>query len=255
MNTIDSIYDLIDERNAEKVNRELSGVWNKVWDNSKPGNYSKLRIFKNIDKVLNLQKLGVDFQNKKVLDIGCGDGSLLRFLSEKYYCESYGVDISRNVIDGANSKISKGVKFMVGDHRDLSIFHNNTFDIVISLGVIEHFPEYSLALSEARRVLKQGGKLVLIQPHLLSFGVLQRYWLEFFGNWKFGLQFDFSWKYYEKLLNTLGFQNVIIDTRPPYKDMRLTRMLDSLAKKVYPLWGHYLYLIAEKQDDYYRDTK
>ncbi len=244
MNTIDTIQQLINDQTNLEVSKELEVVWDGVWTDHKVDNYSKLRLFKALDKIAYLVSLGVDFKDKTVLDIGCGDGTMLKYLNKHYGIKGIGVDISPEVI----SKLYKteDVQFMVGDHRNLSGIENDSVDIVISLGVIEHFEEYLLAIAEARRVLVTGGVFIMIQPHLFSFGVLQEYWLKLTRRWKFGNQKDFSYLYYRKMLSRLGFKKIIVSTRPPYHDMWRSRLLDKLIKKVFPNWGHYLYLISYK---------
>ncbi|MCC7356770.1 MAG: methyltransferase domain-containing protein [Candidatus Doudnabacteria bacterium] len=246
MNTIESIENLINEKGFKVDRKDLENIWNKVWKGIEPDNYSSLRLYKTLDKVRNIENLGVDFTNKNILDIGCGDGTLIKYLSSKYQAQCVGIDISKDVINQNKEKSLINVQFSIGDHRDLRDFESETFDLVISLGVVEHFQEYGLALSEARRVLKTGGKLILIQPHLLSFGVIQEFLLRLTQKWKFGKQYDFSYFYYRKLLKILGFRFIQTQTQPPYFDMRVVRTLDILIKRFIVSWGHYLYIIAQK---------
>lgn len=120
--------------------------------------------------------MGVDFSQKHILDIGCGNGAALMYLRKYFDIVGVGVDISNFAMNQLKRCINdKKLSFSVGDHRNLPMLESGQFDIVLSFGVIEHFDEYYLALCEARRVLKTGGTLVLIQPHLFSFGVIQEY--------------------------------------------------------------------------------
>ncbi|MBI2024242.1 class I SAM-dependent methyltransferase [Candidatus Giovannonibacteria bacterium] len=247
MNSTILIKKLIDENSKSELNEYLSNVWNSVWTDKGKYNYANLRLFKTADKIRNIIEMGVDFKNKSVLDIGCGNGTTLMYLRKCFDVNGVGIDISDNAIRDLRSSISDNkLSFYLGDHRNLQELKNDQFDIVLSFGVIEHFEEYNLALAEARRVLKKGGSLVLIQPHLLSFGVLQKYFLRVFGKWKFGKQKDFSFHYYCSLLRKLGFNDILYSTFPPYPDMRITRMLDKCIKPFIPFWGHYLYLTAKK---------
>lgn len=247
MNSFLLIKNLLDEKSSADINDYLPNIWNSVWSDNTDFSYANLRLFKTIDKINNLINFGVDFNNKKVLDIGCGNGATLLFLRKIFNIEGVGVDISNQVINNLNANIKdNNLKFLLGDHRNLKVIENDKFDIVLSFGVIEHFEEYCLALTESRRVLKSGGVLVLIQPHLLSFGVFQEYFLRIIGKWKFGKQKDFTFSYYKLILKKTGFKNIKFFTRPPYKDMPVTRFFDSILKFLIPSWGHYLYLVAKK---------
>ena len=91
--------------------------------------------------------------------------------------EFYGADITEN------AKLS-GTLAVIGDARKLP-FPDNTFDLVYSLGVIEHFPETSSAVTEHARVVKNGGHVLITTPHLSVFTPL-RYMLYLINERKFG---------------------------------------------------------------------
>lgn len=247
MNSITLAKNLLEEKSNTELTKCLSNVWNQVWSDSGQLNYAGLRLFKTVDKVKNISNMGVDFRNKQVLDIGCGNGTTLLYLRKYFDVRGVGIDISDHIVEELQESIrDENLSFTLGDHRDLKGMTGDEFDIVLSFGVIEHFDEYGLALCEARRVLKPGGQIVLIQPHLFSFGVLQEYYLRIIGEWKFDRQKDFSCFHYRSLLCQTGFKNIQFSTTPPYPDMKITRMFDSIVKRIIPFWGHYLYLIAEK---------
>jgi SAM-dependent methyltransferase len=96
--------------------------------------------------------------SKKVLDIGVGDGRMPRNILKHCQPEFYGIDLTEQM------KFAPVIR-VCGDARALP-FSSNIFDVVYSLGVIEHFPETGLALSEHVRVLRPGGKLFITTPHL-----------------------------------------------------------------------------------------
>lgn len=247
MNSVNLMRQLLLEKNNNELRNYLSNIWNRVWTDNGELSYANLRLFKIVDKIKNISNAGVIFKNKNILDIGCGNGTTLLYLRKLFDITGVGVDISDYAIKELRENIQDvNLSFQVGDHRNLEIVERNQFDIVLSFGVIEHFEEYGLALAEAHRVLKSNGHLVLIQPHLFSFGVLQEYYLRIMNRWRFGKQKDFSFLYYKAMLKQMGFKDVRFFTKPPYPDMRITRMMDLLFKNIMPFWGHYLYLIAKK---------
>jgi len=230
-------------------NKNLSAIWNKVWSDNSPKNYSTLRFLKTEDKINILKSLGVDFIGKQVLDIGCGEGTALFYLYENYGITGIGIDITDSLIKKNQKKAVDypGLRFELGEQKNLD-FPSNEFDIVLSWGVVEHIKEYIYALSEARRVLKKDGILILIQPNSWSFGVLQEVFLRIVGKWRFGEQRNFSHLYLRKIIEALGFYDLVVITRPPYKDMAITRVFDSIFKMFIRYWGHYLYVIARKRN-------
>ena len=106
-----------------------------------------------------------------VLDAGCGDGG---FTSElmKQGGKVVGVDISHEMLKVAKNT---GGEFVVGDLENLS-FHDETFDFILCSMILHHFPsiDNSRVPEEIARVLKKGGKLVVLEPLATSFAKLNR---------------------------------------------------------------------------------
>jgi len=88
---------------------------------------------------------------KSVLDVGCGTGHYCRELKDLGY-EVIGVDYSQNMINKAKS-LSQGIEFKQGDGYNLP-FEDNSFDLVISIGVLQCLEQEDLFLSELKRVSK-----------------------------------------------------------------------------------------------------
>jgi len=95
---------------------------------------------------------------KRVLEIGCGRGSLSCYFSDANY-DCTLVDLSENVIDIAKNIFDKNnlnANFIVGDANNLDI-KDGSFDIIYSIGLLEHFEDIKTPLSEQIRVLADGG--------------------------------------------------------------------------------------------------
>jgi len=95
-----------------------------------------------------------------VLDAGCGSGLLLEKLS-RLTSLAVGVDFSERMIKIAQSKIKlENVEFVIGDIENMP-FKNDTFNTVFMFTVLNNTPKPLQALSEAWRILKEGGYLVV----------------------------------------------------------------------------------------------
>lgn len=90
-----------------------------------------------------------DKKNKTLLDVGCGTGRYMQKFTPHLQKVS-GIDISSNMIKKAKEK---GLDVHVGDAEHLP-FPDNSFDVIISIGVLEHLGDYSKALLEMKRVAK-----------------------------------------------------------------------------------------------------
>ena len=68
-------------------------------------------------------------KEEKVLDVGCGDGKLLDFLSKTKNVNCRGIELKQN---GVNQCVKKGLSVIQGDANfDLSDYPSNTFSTVI----------------------------------------------------------------------------------------------------------------------------
>ena len=95
---------------------------------------------------------------KKVLEIGCGRGSLSCYFSDAGY-DCTLVDLSENVIEVAKKIFELNdldATFVVGDANNLEM-PSDTFDVIYSIGLLEHFEDIETPLKEQIRVLKPGG--------------------------------------------------------------------------------------------------
>jgi SAM-dependent methyltransferase len=107
-------------------------------------------------------------KNHKFLDIGCGAGAALRFCAQRGL-DCYGFDISARAIQ--LSRLSMKAQTLVADGERLP-YRSAFFDIVSSLGSIEHFSKVEQGLKETSRVTKTGGQVLLVVPN--SYWILNK---------------------------------------------------------------------------------
>ncbi len=98
----------------------------------------------------------------RLLDMGCGDGNHLRWLSE-FAVDIYGSDYNPLRLARARAQLPDATLFMA-DILDFPAF-DGMFDVIFFNHVIEHIPEDVKALRSIRRLLAPGGLLVLGTPN------------------------------------------------------------------------------------------
>ena len=120
----------------------------------------------------------LSFEEKNVLDLGCGMGGGTFFYVTSFNVKSItGVDIDGKSLKYARDYLKEElpsyegkVSFIRANGERLP-FKDNTFDIIISDDVIEHLSNPSKVIAELRRVLKPGGFLVIsFPPYYHPFG-------------------------------------------------------------------------------------
>lgn len=100
-------------------------------------------------------------EKKRVLEVGCGRGSLSAYFAEAGW-DCTLLDISPAAIELARSAFhanSLAASFEVGDCLNMS-FDDGVFDVVFSIGLLEHFDDIGLAIREQVRVLAPGGVFI-----------------------------------------------------------------------------------------------
>ncbi|MCW5918020.1 MAG: class I SAM-dependent methyltransferase [Ferruginibacter sp.] len=96
----------------------------------------------------------------KFLDIGCGTGYFADMVSQTG-ADVTGFDGTEPFINEAKKRRNRKIKFLVGEMEELP-FANETFDLVSGCNSFQYAADVKHAISEAKRVLKPGGKLAVI---------------------------------------------------------------------------------------------
>jgi SAM-dependent methyltransferase len=114
--------------------------------------------------------------SSSVLEIGCGSGGYAVHLAKHIGCQVVGLDINAEGVRNAKAlgekdKLGARVKFEQRDVSQPLPVEDNTFDAIYSNDVLCHVPRRTQVLSDLRRVLKRGGRL-LFSDALIIGGLL-----------------------------------------------------------------------------------
>ena len=99
-------------------------------------------------------------KNTRVLDVGCGDGTLMEYLKNSRKIDIRGIEISKNNVQKC---LSKGLTVIEGDaEKDLLQFPDGSFDFVILSQTLQAFLSPEIVIKELLRV---GKKAVVTIPN------------------------------------------------------------------------------------------
>ena len=99
-------------------------------------------------------------KNTRVLDIGCGDGTLMEYLKNNKKIDIRGIEISKN---NAQKCVGKGLAVIEGNaEKELSQFPDGSFDFVILSQTLQAFLNPEMVIKELLRI---GKKAVVTVPN------------------------------------------------------------------------------------------
>jgi 2-polyprenyl-3-methyl-5-hydroxy-6-metoxy-1,4-benzoquinol methylase len=149
-------------KNLEKPNSALPG-----W---------LVKLFPTEKAELDFRILGLEAnEGGKLLDIGCGNGHLIKRLSNMGW-DVEGMDFDPVAVEYCKSQ---GLNARSGNFFDMN-YPSNYYDAVTMSHVIEHVPDPAKTLKEVYRILKPGGTLVMETPNSDSWiynDIMQEEWL------------------------------------------------------------------------------
>ena len=109
-----------------------------------------------------------------ILDVGSGSGRIAREIMLKTGAKVIGIDTGRP--SSPSKKNNDSIKFdwIVADGQHLPL-KENSFDAIICIRTFKYFPDYALALSEMKRVLRRPGRLLIDFSSILGYELVLRH--------------------------------------------------------------------------------
>jgi ubiquinone/menaquinone biosynthesis C-methylase UbiE len=132
--------------------------------------------------IYDILKDGFDFENKKVLDFGCGVGSSSALFSPSSYlgldCDSRRVSYARKINPSYNFGVLAENKLPIPDA---------SVDYILIVSVLHHITSKDIFdyLNEFRRVLNSNGKVLVIEPCLFKGNSLSNFYMSWFDKGKY----------------------------------------------------------------------
>ena len=164
------------ERDIREFYDASSGLWESIWGEhmhhgyyGRNGNYKlerRLAQIELIEELLIWADCTQDSPPENIVDVGCGIGGSTLHLAQKFGSKATGITLSpvqasRAKERAAEAGLDDRVSFAVANALDMP-FEDNSFDLVWSLESGEHMPDKTKFLQECYRVLKPGGKMIMV---------------------------------------------------------------------------------------------
>ena len=117
-----------------------------------------------------IREIGSQIASLDVLDVGCATGRLLMALAEAGAKRLCGTDLAPRILEVAGRKLTSfgmEAELRAGDAEHRIPWPDCSFDVVTLTGVLHHFMRPHDALDEIARVLRNDGRLILVDPWFL----------------------------------------------------------------------------------------
>lgn len=149
-------------------------------------------------------------EDARILDVGCGDGFHLELL-KKYGSKSWrleGIDLDERAVEMAKKR---GLNARLGTIQDIE--ESNLYDFAFTVQTIEHVEQPDEFLRSIKRVLKPGGKLVIVTDNTDSYD-FKIFKKSHWGGYHFPRHWNlFNRKNLTKLAEKVGFKTEKITTQ------------------------------------------
>ncbi|WP_310725605.1 class I SAM-dependent methyltransferase [Streptomyces sp. N2A] len=135
--------------------------------------------------------LAGDVAGRRILDAGCGSGSLSAALRDRSAVVT-GIDASAGMLALARQRLGDDVALHVVDLRDRLPFTDGAFDDVVASLVLHYLEDWGPTLAELRRVLRPGGRLIASVDHPFVAYTIQEPQPDYFATTSYSFDWTFA---------------------------------------------------------------
>ena len=143
-------------------NKELQKFYNSVYLKGEEKHFTSFVTKGSITDEAKEVLQELNWKNKQVLDVGCGTGLFAYNVSKEGAKHVHGIDFSKEAIDIAKKTHKNyNLQYDVLDALDIK----SKYDVIISLGTLEHMDNPLAMLKILKKHLKKNGKIIITSPN------------------------------------------------------------------------------------------
>lgn len=169
--------------------------------------------------------LAGDVAGRRILDAGCGAGPVSVALRDRGAVVS-GFDRSAKMVELARQRLGDDVDLRVADISGPLPYPDGAFDDAVAALVLHYLEDWTAPLAELRRVLKPGGRLIVVVNHPILLKMVHRE-TDYFATTKWSDEYNFNGQkavltYWHRPLHAMtdaftaaGFRTAVISEPPP----------------------------------------
>ena len=141
-------------KSLQHKNQKTADAFATSWNNLPPGSVYTRDQFE--DWMVPIKES--DVHGKDVLELGCGNGSLMVHMAAWSPARLVGVDLGDSVVSAKNNLLLTGFQNWEVVKDDLVLYENSGFDITYSIGVLHHLKDPKTGFESLLRNTKSGGR-------------------------------------------------------------------------------------------------
>lgn len=239
-------------------NKKLKKFYNKVYLKGEEKHYTSFLTNGTPSEEFNEVLKEVNWKGKNIIDIGCGTG-LFPYLVAKKGANVLGIDYSDEAIKIAKKRYN--LPNLAYENIDVTKNMTGKYDVIVSIGTLEHMDKPYEMLKLFKRHLKNRGKIIITSPNWTNprgYVLMALYHLFDapitladlhyltpidFQNWAKKLEMNLKWRTIDKswahgdvLIKDFKrrIPNVLSDAKLPTHPFKINRFLNWLGKNVLP---------------------
>lgn len=151
----------------QRSNSELKAFYDRTYKTGEAEVFTFFENGKHVSEDHPAALATMDWTGRKVLDVGCGTGMMVREVAARGASRVIGLDYSAPAIEEARSiPHPDNVDFVTADI--MSWEPPCSFDVIVTLGTMEHLDEPERFLKRMTDFLSEDGAIIIACPHFLN---------------------------------------------------------------------------------------